>query len=178
MRKYADDYEIVYEEGKKGKEKQVAVYKGQYFQVNVKEAHLVNFRRISVLLIIIVLLLHIGSGFVNHRETLFRFLELPYAIAFLPLYFLVVGVLRLPREKRKLRRDEVDLSFGRMKKSSYSFLIILLVGLLGNIVFLVLLAKEAVWQEYLYFALQALAALGTFIIIRFQKPIEVLVCED
>ena len=178
MRKYADDYEIVYEEGKKGKEKQVAVYKGQYYQVNVKEAHLVNFRRISVLVIFTVLLLHIGSGFVNHRETLFRFLELPYAIAFLPLYFLVVGVLRLPREKRKLRRDEVDLSFGRMKKSSYSFLIILLVGLLGNIVFLVLLAKEAVWQEYLYFALQALAALGTFIIIRFQKPIEVLVCED
>jgi len=178
MRKYADDYEIVYEEGKKGKEKQVAVYKGQYYEVNVEEAHLVNFRRISVLVIFTVLLLHIGSGFVNHRETLFRFLELPYAIAFLPLYFLVVGVLRLPREKRKLRRDEVDLSFGRMKKSSYSFLIILLVGLLGNIVFLVLLAKEAVWQEYLYFALQALAALGTFIIIRFQKPIEVLVCED
>ncbi len=111
MRKYADDYEIVYEEGKKGKEKQVAVYKGQYYQVNVEEAHLVNFRRISVLVLIIVLLLHIGSGFVNHRETLFRFLELPYAIAFLPLYFLVVGVLRLPREKRKLRRDEVDLSF-------------------------------------------------------------------
>jgi hypothetical protein len=178
MRRYADDYEIAYEEDKKGREKKVAVYKGQYFEVNVEETHLVRFKRISVLLMLIVVLLHIGSGFVNHRETLFRYLELPYAIAFLPLYFLVVGVLRVPREKRQYRRDEVGLSFDRMKKASISLLIILLVGVLTNIVFLFLLAKEAIWQEYLYLALQALAALVTFIIIRLQKPIEVSVCGD
>jgi len=173
MRRYADDYEIAYEKDKKGREKKIAVYKGQYFEVNIDETQLVKFRRICILLLILVALLHIGGGFVANRGMYLFYVAMPYVIAFLPLYFLSAGILRLPKEKRKYRRDEVGLTFDRMKKASYSFFVILLAGILGDIIFLFVLATEGLWQEYLFLSIQVLAALGTFIIIRLQKPIEV-----
>jgi hypothetical protein len=176
MKRYADDYEIAYEMDKKGREKKVAVYKGIYFQVNVDEPKLVKFKRISQVLTLLIVAFQIASGFVANRGMYLFYVAMPYVFAFLPTYFLTAGVFRLPTQKRKFRRDEVGLSFERMKKASVSLLILLVASVLGEMIFLLVLAETGLTQEYIFLALQVLAALGTFIIIRLQQPVEVTAC--
>jgi hypothetical protein len=173
MRRYADDYEIGYEIDQKGREKKVAVYRGQYFEVNIEEAQLVRFKRICLVLVLLIIAFQIGSGFVANRGMYKFYVAMPYVFAFLPLYYLAAGASRLPSQKRKLRRDEVGLSFDRMKKASVSLLILMVAGVIGEVIFLLWFAEPGWVQEYIFLTLQVLSALGSFLIIRLQQPIEI-----
>jgi hypothetical protein len=85
----------------------------------------------------------------------------------------------LPREARKYRRDEVGLSFERMKTAVFILTGLLAAGLLGEIIFLLTSTTEAGRAlEYLYLSLEALAAAATFLAIQFQKSARVQVLEE
>jgi hypothetical protein len=169
MRKYADDYEIEITEDAKGREKKVAVYRGAYYEIAANEKQIKTFRLLSILLTLVTAALHIAGGFVANQGMYQFYVALPYVIAFLPLYFLAAGVFRLPNQKRLLRRDEYGLSFERMKKASISLLVLLLVGVLGEIVFLIFFAAGDYSREIIYLFLEIFAALGVYVIFWQQK---------
>lgn len=173
MRKYAGDYELVVKEDEKGRLKKSAVYKGIYFEVVPDERTLKKFKRNSLLLLVIIITAFLTGGFLNNNGMRMFYIAIPWAAAFLPLYFLAYGIIRLPDKKRKLRRDEIELSFDRMKKSSIGLFILLCMVVVGEIVFLVGFAREGLNLEYTYLIAQALAAIAVFVIIRLQIPMEV-----
>ncbi len=169
MRKYADDYEIEITEDAKGREKKVAVYRGAYYEIAADEKQIKKFRLLSILLTLVIVVLHVAGGFVANQGMYQFYVALPYVIAFLPLYFLAAGVFRLPNQKRLLRRDENGLSFERMKKASISLLVIILVGVVGEIVFLIFFASGDYSREIIYLLLEIFAALGVYVIFWQQK---------
>ena len=178
-KRYADDYENVVTTDENGNEKKLPVYRGKYYRVALDEAGLARFKRNNLAALAAILALHIAAGFVGNPGMYRLYVALPYVIALAPLYNAVTGALRLPREARKYRRDEVGLSFERMKTAVFILTGLLAAGLLGEIIFLLTSTTEAGrGLEYLYLSLEALAAAATFLAIQFQKSARVQVLED
>jgi hypothetical protein len=173
MKKYADDYKIVYEDDGKGSEKKVARYIGNFFEIDIKGPKLVKFRRNSLILLAIVIMLHIAGGFIGNRGMYAFYIVLPYVFSFLPMYFLADGILRIPKEKKSYRRDEAELSFERMKKASTFLLIFLSMTVVGEIIYIIFIANEWNSLEFLFLSLVSLAAVASFILIRFRNTINV-----
>lgn len=178
MRKYTEDYENVVTTDEKGNEKTTAVYRGDYFEFDLDEAGIRRFKRNCLLLLIPIILLHISAGVVGNPGMYKMYISLPYVLAFFPLLYLATGILMLPKEKRKYRRDEVGLSYYRMRSSSLVLLIFLGIGLLGEIGFLVFgAADNATTLEILFIAFEVPAAGAVFFLINLQRKIRVQISE-
>lgn len=173
MRKYAEDYEIIYEDDGKGGEKKAARYIGNFFEIDIKGPDLVKFRRNSLILLAIVIMLHIAGGFIGNRSMYAFYIVLPYVFSFLPMYFLADGILRIPKEKKSYRRDEAELSFERMKKANIFLLIFLSMTVVGEIIYIIFFANEWNSLEFLFLSLVSLAAVASYILIRLRNTINV-----
>ena len=173
MRKYRADYEIVYEDDGKGGEKKVARYIGNFFEIDIKGSELVKFRRNSLILLAIVILLHIAGGFIGNRSMYAFYIVLPYVFSFLPMYFLADGILRIPKEKKSYRRDEAELSFDRMKKSSTFLLIFLAMVAVGEIIFLLFFTDDRNNLEFLFLSVESLGVVASYWLLRLQNIINV-----
>ena len=173
MKRFTDDYEIVVQEDEKGREKRTAVYVGEYYEINIDGEALRIFRRNSLILLAVVIIGQIGAGFIANQGMYAFFVSLPYIFTFLPLYFLVDGGARLPKEKHDFRRDETELIFKRMKTASRFLFPLLGVTILADVVYLIWFANTALWREFLFIGVEALMMGAVFLILRMQKPIEV-----
>jgi hypothetical protein len=173
-KKFSDDYETVVIRDDEGREKKIAVYRGDYFELVLDEAGIRNFRRNSFLLLVAVAVFHISGGFINNQGMYQFYIVLPYVLAFFPLLYLIAGVLRLPKEKRKYRRDEIGLSFDRMKINSRVLLIFLGIGVLGEIMFIFFVSNsDQLLLECLYLALEMSTAAAVYFLIHLQRKIRV-----
>ena len=173
MKKYIDDYELVIQEDSKGREKKVAVYKGDYYEFNLDEPALQKFRRNTLILLALIVIGQIAAGFIANLGMYAFFVSLPYVFTFLPLYFLIDGSLRLPKEKRDLRRDEAELIFKRMKTASKFLFPLVAVGIVGDLVYLIWFASVAIGRELLFLAVEIIILAAAYLVLRMQKPIEV-----
>lgn len=173
MRKYVDDYEIVLEEDEKGRERKKAVYRGNYYEVEIDKISLKKFKWYNIILFFLILVLHISAGFINNQGMYRFFIALPYVAAFLPFYFMATGIFRLPTDKRKFRRDEVDLSFIRVKKASTYLLILFGMSILGEIIFLIFFANNDYQLEYFFLGAQLGGGILSYIVFINQKNIQI-----
>ena len=172
MRKYKDDYEMVATEDENGQEILRPVYRGDYFEVSLEEQDLLNLRRKSLLLLVPIFMLQIAAGFLNNEGMYQFYISLPYVLSFLALFYLGWGGLLIPKEKRPYRREEVDLSFHRMKSASRFLLILLAIVIIGELIFLVFIsAGENKLLEIGFLLIEVLAAIVVYIQIRLLKPI-------
>lgn len=179
MKKYADDYEIVIVEDEKGNEKKTTVYRGAYYEIDVDQQRLDQLRGLSRFLLLGTALLHVGAGFVANPGMYQFYISLPYVLSFLPLYFLAEGMLRIPKEKRPFRSDEVGLSFGRMQKASPFLFFLLVAGVVGALIFIIGFAADPFPKEWLYLLLETGALGCVFMILQVQKRIQVsLITQD
>ncbi len=177
MKRYADDYETVITKDEKGNEKKIAVYHGDYFEFVLDEEGIVRFRRNCFLLLAVIVVLHISGGFVGNPGMYQFYVAFPYVLAFFPLLYIATGILRLPKEKRKYRRDEIGLSFNRMKTSSIILIILLGMGVLGELAFLLFfsIGIRSV-LEYVYLVIEVFTVAAVYFIITLQRQIHVQTC--
>jgi hypothetical protein len=104
------------------------------------------------------------------------YVALPYVIAFFPLTYMALGVLRLPKEQRKYRRDEIGLSFERMKTASMVLLVFTGVSFLGEIAFLLFVSTaHSILFELIYLSLEALAIATVVYFISIQRKVHILI---
>ncbi|HKJ28434.1 MAG TPA: hypothetical protein VJ965_12400 [Anaerolineales bacterium] len=173
MRRFKDDYEIVSTVDERGREKREAVYRGVYYEVSLDEGGLRRLRRLSALLVAVIIVLHLFAGFLNNRGMYQFYIALPYVFAFFPLYSQFVGILRLPKAVRPYRRDEVALSIDQIKTASKFLLIFLGVGTLGEAVYLLFFAAADQQRfELLFFMLEIVATTASFFLYRVQQPVD------
>ena len=179
MRKYARDYEFIDTEDENGHQKSTLVYCGKYYELELDTEELIRFKKISLMLLAIIAVFHISSGFLSNRGMYQLYVAVPYALAFFPLIYLTEGILRLPKEKRKYRHDEIGYSFDRMKTSGYLLIAFLGIVLLGEFVFLVFFADKIQRSpDYLYLVLELVAATAAFLLIYRQREILMQTCAD
>ena len=173
MKRYADDYKIVVEVDEKGKERKKAVYNRNYFSVSLDEQGLKEIKRNSLILFILIVILHVTAGFLSSQGMYQFYVAFPYVFAFLPLYFLIAGILRLPKEKRPYRRDEIGHSFRRMKKNSLALFILLAIAVIGEFVFLVFFYSLPNSQEYPFLFSEVVAGILAYFLVRLQLPVQI-----
>lgn len=173
MKKYVDDFETKIKEDEEGKEIKEVVYTGEYFQLSVNETELKKFKRNSLLLVGATILLHVGAGFVGNQGMFTFYVSLPYVFVFLSLYFTALGILRLPQKAQNLRRDEIGLSFDRMRTAGKFLLVLLAATVLGEIVYLIFFSSGGLVRESLFLILEVFAGAAAFVLFHTQKTIKV-----
>ncbi len=179
FKRFADDYETQVTTDEAGHESKKAVYRGKYYTIDLTEPELVRFRKLALLLLAAMACTHVGAGFVANSGMYQFYVSLPYVLAFFPMLYLAAGILRLPREQRKFRRDEVGLSFDRMKTTSHSLLILLGIGGLGEIVYLAFISDGSqLGLELFFLAFEAFAAGAVFWLIRLQRKIQIRIVPE
>ena len=167
MKKYSEDYTLETITDEKGREKEVAVYKGDYFNISFNDGTITDFRKTALLLFAALTILHVSAGFLNNLGMFQFYVAIPYVTAFFPLIYLAAGILHIPKPKQKYQRDEVGLSFERMKTSVMTLLIMLGIGLLGALVFLVFFSSPAQWlKEIIFLALEGLSFTAGYVLSR------------
>lgn len=166
-KKYIKDYDLVETEDEKGRSTKTVVYHGDYFHVNLEESQIKQFKLQLGLLFVAALASHVCAGLVNNPGLYKAYMAIPYTTAFLPLFFLAEGILRIPIKKRVYRNEEMGLSYQRVVGMSRFYLIMNGIGVLGALVYLVLASKgQDLGREAIYFALVLIAALLVWIIFR------------
>jgi hypothetical protein len=174
MKKYSEDYELEEVTDKNGKTKEVAVYRGEYFEVSLDEQGVPRFKKICLVLIALIAFWHIGSGFVGNLGMYKFYVALPYVLAFFPMVYLAAGIFNLPREKRNFRRDEIGLSFDRIKTTSIVVMAALGVGVVGEIAYILFGSGEkASVLELLYLSLELMAAAAAFLVLKVWQKVTI-----
>lgn len=179
MKKYKDDYELVSTTDERGREKLKPVYRGDYYEVSLDKRGLLLFKRYCFLLVAAITGLHVAAGFLNNPGMYQFYIALPYVLIYLPLFYLAAGTYRIPKEKRKYRREEVEMSFGHMKTASKALLILFGIGVIGEIIFLLVFsARENFLVEILFLAAEIFATLAVTYLIKLHQPVIVEVSAE
>lgn len=173
MKKFKDDYEIISSTDEKGREKETLAYRGVYFDVVAGKSTLTHIKRQSLLMLALIVILHVSGGFLKNRSMYQLYVSLPYVFAYMAIWYTIIGTLRFPTQKRKYRRDEIDLSINRAQRASKTLMILLILGELGGLFFLAFNSGANMMAEYLYLTFNALAITTLFFIIRLQGQINV-----
>ncbi len=174
FKRYADDYENIQEVDEAGRESRKTVYRGKYFEVDLSAQELIRFKKISIAFLALLWLNHVAGGFVSNRGMYQFYIALPYVFAFWPLFYMGMGIFRLPTEKRLFRRDEIGLSFERARKSGSAALILFVIGVVGEVVYMAFFAdKAALPLELLYLITASVSAVVGFFFVRRYKAVQI-----
>jgi hypothetical protein len=172
-KKYADDYETIVTQDENGREKTEVVYRGEFYETSLDGKGLIRFKNICLMLLGIIVALQIGAGFINNPGMYMFYVAIPYTLAFFPLIYTAEGTFRLPREKRPYRRDEIGLSFKRIKIAGSILLGFLAAGLLGEIIFTLIFAQGSHLDEYAYLALELAAVTASLFLQYFARQVHI-----
>lgn len=160
-KKYVKDYDIVETEDSQGRIKKSAVYRGNFFHLDLEESQIKQFKVQVLVLFFLSLAMHVVAGMLNNIEALrIMYIAIPYSATFIPMLFLAEAILRLPNEKRIFRNEEIGRSFRQVINMSRLTVIFELIGLLGGLIYQIFVAKgQNLGEEALYYGL-ILAAAG------------------
>ncbi len=178
LNRYADDYETVVEVDEKGKERKKARYKGAYFTVKLDGESIKNYRNNSLLIGIGAVLAQIGAGCFTNAGMYQFYIAVPYVAAFFPLLYMMFSVLRLPTEKKRMTRDEVGVSYDRIRPSSLGGMILSGMCALGELIFLLAVKSEAPFLELTCFGLEALTAALCYLMLFTRSRIRIESVEE
>jgi hypothetical protein len=160
-RRFIKDYELSSSVDENGREKRSLVYLGDYYSVSFKRGSLKSYRILSFTLLAIIIVFHLGSGFINSNGMRQFYILLPYVLAFLPLYYMAAGIIALPKATRTYRRDEMVLSFERIRSASRVLAIIFAGEVIGALIFLIFGARSTAIQRELAFLLLSIIPAAT-----------------
>ena len=173
-KKYSDDYELVITEDEKGREKRTAVYRGDYFEVELDREGFTKFKKTCLLLIAAIFIIHIGGGLINTQGMYQFYISLPYVFVFFPLLYLTESVFRLPKEKRKFRREEIGRSYEQLKTTSIITISFLAFTILGEILFIIFSPEKIyIGLELLFLVLEIIVGIAVFFVLRLHKQISI-----
>ena len=115
----------------------------------------------------------IAAGFIANQGMYTFYISLAYIFTFLPLYLLIDGALRWPKEKRLFKRDEVELSFYRLKKAVKFMLALTGASIVGEIVFMVFFLRGFDLKEIYFLVVELIVGAADFLLLRLNKGIKV-----
>lgn len=178
-KKYVNDYEIQTDTDQRGRETNTVVYRGAIFEISLSPEDLSRLRIQSILVFLLITALHVGSGFLRSQGMFRLYVALPYAAAFFPLLYMTEGILRLPRTIRPFRREEMDLSFHRLKITSLLFAGSAAAGVLGQIFFMFFTPPSAHTNaDLLHIVFELAAAAASFLLFRLHHAVDIRISSE
>ena len=174
MRRFTKDYELVTTTDGKGRGKTSMVYIGSYYNLDIEAAAYRTYRWLAWALLIGMVIFQIAAGFVNNRGMYQMYVAVPYVLCFFPLVYLSAGALKLPSATTHLRRDQAELSLGRMKKSGTALAVLNGLVVLAELAYLLLFGTAAELQrELVFLALMVLVCAANTLLLLKTRAIHV-----
>mgnify|MGYP007056195649 FL=1 len=166
--RYTDQYKVVTRTAPDGSSLEEVEYIGAWVAAQHPEKTYRKAKSISVVTVIftlfaILLLLSIQSFSVypNGLYTL-----VPVTMAAFPEFYAILGILRLPRDDRRMQQDGMHLAQKRIKKSSVGILILLAAALLLSGIFFLTSGIRLASVDILFFGLLFAAVLCNGILLK------------
>ncbi|WP_066715734.1 hypothetical protein [Clostridium sp. Marseille-P299] len=134
--KYRKDYESHIEvQGKR--KKKTLIYKGKYYKIDINQEELKNMKIKYAIFSALTMLAFIFVGLQNTEGSRKFYIILPYIFTFLPIFYEIMGTIKLITNKQKMTFVEYDTSIQRIKRSTIGILIFSLSSSFGEIIFLI-----------------------------------------
>ena len=162
-KKYIDDYKVDLTLTNNGKWKDVAIYIGPSYQLNLMGKGRAVIIKQQILLNVIGWCLFFLPLLVYSTVTRTIYIILPYMFLFLVLFYQSTAVYRLSMLKCPCRREEKDKVEERMKGSSLSGMILSCISVVCSIIYIITINKNSNRGDLL-FACSDMMLMITFIL--------------
>lgn len=169
-RKYLQDYEIITKPDKQGRETAKLEYCGDFYEVLFHKGSLSSYRNISLLVLLLTLALHVYAGFINNDGMRQFYVLIPYAIAYLPYFNFSAGIINIPGRQPAYRRDQIELSFKRIRSANFYLVVLLTTIVVSECVYLLFFTSGVnLHLDHLFLLLELLAAVALWMYARVHK---------
>lgn len=151
MKKYKKHYEVQSEINEKGKIAHNLVYKGEYYQYNLKEPVLRKMKLLYGVILGLLSVILVGMGLMNNPGSRRLEVTIPYVACYLPLVYAWLGAYRIMVSPRRMSYVDYDKGYMRLKKSSIGLFVFSVLTLFGEFVFWLLEKDEfSLHSEWLF----------------------------
>lgn len=166
LKNYGTDYKSVLATDDKGKVVEKFIYTGDWFQMDEKARK--KSRLPAILGGLLLAVVYFAAGFTGGASGSTAYVVLPYVIGILPAAFLVSGAWGVFRAPEKMKREENDKSWQRLRRMSVFLAVCSGLTAIGQTIFLVL-ADARPATEWVFLSLIILSFAGNCIFIRFMN---------
>lgn len=176
--KYRSDYEVHETQipgRKQPKYKKELKYVGKYHVLETKESEFKTLKWMNMLSMILIAGIFLGLGLLNNQGSRLLYVILPYIIMFLPIYYGILGSIKLLSLKERLTVIEYERSSVRVKKSSLSLTVMSIATAIGEGVYLLRNVEKHGEKslDYIFFAGVIFILVFSLFTLRIQAKIQV-----
>lgn len=176
--KYRSDYEVHETQlpGRdKPKYKKELKYIGKYYIRLTNEPEFKAISKLSILCMLLIAGIFLGLGYLNNQGSRLIYVILPYIIMFLPIYYGIMGSLKMLRVKERMTVLEYERSSVRIKKSSLSLTVMAIATAMGEGIFLLrnLDQQSKIATDYFFFAGVIIILILSLLSLRLQAKVKV-----
>ncbi len=135
-RKYANDYKECPKASGADKKKREYIYIGPYYAY---EFHTSRKRMLAeyLLLTVVLAVIWVAAGLLNNSGSRFGLTVIPYAMGFIPVFYLICGVLSACSGRaEKQERYQYDMSYRRIGRSINGVLTAAAITVAGDMIFI------------------------------------------
>lgn len=166
-RKYKEDYALQMEIDDRGREKRVAVYKGDWYSLKVEDLKKFNLR--SCLYWAVFAVFYFLYLEWNTPSTRCMYVFPLTACVLAPTVYWVMGLWQMLRAPKKMARYQMEKGIGRVLRSSVGCGVLLAMACLCDLFFMLLTLQQDFTKElpgFVWLLCAALTAFGGFAFIR------------
>ncbi len=170
-RKYKEQFEIQTVETQNGLRKK-AVYRGDYYLPAVPAEKLSRYKAALKGSSLVMALFFIGMGFINNDGSRVFYVILPYAVLFLPIFFMLISTITFGKVKDKLTVPEYDKTVVRIRVTAMAAFILALAGAVGGLVFVLSGKGITPGREIIFLCGYLAIAFSAFLSIQIHKKVQ------
>ncbi len=170
-RKYKDQFEIKTLKTQNGLKK-TAVYQGKYYTAAVPDEKLNRYKAALKGASLTMALIFIGMGFINNDGSRVFYCILPYAVLFLPVFYMLLSSIAFGRKKNELTVPEYDKTVVRIRTSAIAAFIVAIAGATGAMFFVLSGKGNTPGQEIVFIIGYVAIALCAFFSMQIHKKVQ------
>lgn len=133
--KYTKDYETRVEM-KGNKKVETLIYKGKYYKFDISDAKFKRLKLVYILFSCLFFIAFVFIGLLNTNGSRQFYIILPYLFTFLPIFYEIMGTIKLLKSESKLTFVEYDTSVSRIRRSTIGILVFSMTSVIGEIIYL------------------------------------------
>ena len=165
MKKYKLDYRVETELHENKKPTKQIIYTGTYYYFSILEAEKKKTIKKQFFLTITILCFFLIGGMLNNGGSRMFYIVLPYICLFLPIVYLLMGVVNFITTPPKMEFGTYDKSIMRIKRTSKGIKWISSYVFIGNCIFLISQGKDLDWfSESTFLFINAMMFIQSFLL--------------
>lgn len=151
MKKYKLDYRVETEIQAKGKPIREIIYMGDYYSLAISDEERKKTIKVQSFLVGIMVMFFILGGLINNDASWEFYVMLPYICLFLPIAYLIMGLVGVMKIPHKMENATYDQSIARVVKTSKIVKWISSYVVIADVLFMLINRQSIAWLREIVF---------------------------